>query len=378
MKCFAPWHSILIRFNGDIVPDGVYTNRYGNILKDSFPEILEGAVAKATKESIRKDILPTECSQCTKKEAVVRHSRRIFFKDILNPMIADIPSQSYQNDFHDIRFLEFNMSNICNLKCRMCNGISSSAWVKEEHKLDLLNKDYQRPVHHPEFGYINVSEKIIDRLFLWPEYFKNLKYLSIKGGEPYMEPANKTVFKKLIDLGIAKNIILDVTTNGTIVDQEFHELAKQFGHTKWTVSIEGVSKLYDYIRGGTNHPFEELESNLKHFEIFDRVILAVTVMTYNIAHLYEINDWYQKNKNDNYSIYFNNVVATPAYLNPSILPNDILSKAKENNKIDYINYNQDQKLAHLLQTFVNFTRDLDNIRNTDVLSVCPELKTIFE
>ena len=52
--------------------------------------------------------------------------------------------------------------------------------------------------------------------------------------------------KKFIDLGIAKNVTLDWTTNGTIVDEEVPELAKQYGHTKWTVSVEGTDGLYEY------------------------------------------------------------------------------------------------------------------------------------
>ena len=376
MKCYAPWHSILVRFNGDIVPDGVYTNRYGNIFKNNLHEILTSDVAQKTKESIRNGILPSECQQCAKKESVIGHSRRMFFKDILNPLIQ--PNiVDYSNDFHDIRFLEFNMSNACNLKCRMCNGISSSAWVKDEIKLAALNPIYGRPVNHPEFGYRNLSGEIIERLFEYPEYFKNLTYLSIKGGEPYLEPANKEILKRLINLGVSKNITLDVTTNGTIVDNELHYLAKQFGHTKWTVSLEGVGKLYEYIRGGDNHPFEGLEQNLEYYNQFDRVILAVTIMTYNICHLKDIDSWYERIKKPNYDIYFNNVVATPAYLNPRLLPNEILSYAKFLKEFGHINYTQDENLKDLLPTFISFTRDLDNIRKTDVLDVCPELKSLF-
>ena len=376
MKCYAPWHSILIRFNGDVVPDGVYTNRYGSLLTHSLPEVLNSAVATHTKDQIRQEILPTECKQCERKEAVIGHSRRIFFKDILNPMLDT--TQDYSKNFHDIRFLEFNMSNVCNLKCRMCNGISSSAWVKEDRALAEINPIYGRPVNHPEFGYRNVSDEVIGRLFEFPEYFKNLKYLSIKGGEPYMEPGNKKILRKIIEMGNSKNITLDVTTNGTIVDEEFHELARQFGHTKWTVSVEGVGKLYDYIRGGEHHPFEELEKNLISFNQFDRVIIAVTAMTYNIAHLHEIKQWYDTIQKSNYSIYFNNVVATPAYLNPSILPDQILQYAKSVNNINNINYVQNADLAHLLPVFVNFTNDVDKLRNTNILDVCPEFKSLFE
>ena len=375
-KCLAPWHSILVRFNGDIVPDGLYFNRYGNIFKQNLQEILTGTVAQATKESILQGELPPECVQCSRKEAVTGHSRRIFFDHTIGPMLTGT-DYNYTKEFHDIRMIEFNMSNICNLKCRMCNGISSSAWVKDEYKLAELNPLYERPVNHPEFGYRNVSMDVVDRLFEFPEYFKNFEYLCIKGGEPYMEPANKKIMQKLIDLNLAKRTVLDICTNGTMVDKEFDELAMQFKETKWTISIEGTGKLYEYIRGGSNHTFEQLESNLQNFNKFDRVIFANTIMTYNIAHIHELQSWYDTIKLPNYEIYHLNIVATPQYLNPSLLPQDILDYAKSVNNMNHLNYVHNTSLEYLQSVFVNFTRDLDKIRNTDVLDVCPELGKLF-
>ena len=373
--CYAPWHSILVRFNGDIVPDGLYTERYGNILSQSLPEIMNSNIATGTKRSMLNGVIPNECSQCPKKESITGHSRRIFFDHIIGPMIKE--QYNYTESFNDIRMIEFNMSNICNLKCRMCNGISSSSWIKEEHKLHKLNPLYTRPVNHPEFGYHSVSVEVVDRLFEHPEYFKNFEYLCIKGGEPYMEPANKLIMQKLIDLDLAKNTVLDICTNGTIIDKEFDELAKQFKETKWTISIEAVGKLYDYIRGGVNHPFEQFEQNLQHFNKFDRVIFANTIMTYNISHIHELQQWYNSIKRSNYEIYHLNIVATPEYLNPSILPQIILDGARHLNRLEHINYTQNKSLEHLIPTFVNFTRDVDTLRNTDILDVCPELKELF-
>lgn len=373
MKCYAPWHSILVRFNGDIVPDCVYTGRYGNVLTDSLQSVLEGVAAAKTKNSIRNNIIPAECLQCTRKEEIVGHSRRLFFKDILNPMLEGT-NYDYSQNFHDIYFLEFNMSNICNLKCRMCSGINSSAWVKDDLKLDSMSKEYDRPINNPEFGYINRSNEIIEKLFQDPAPFMNLRYLDIKGGEPYMEPANKTILKKFIDLGIAKNITLDWTTNGTIVDEEVHDLAKEFGHTKWTISIEGTDGLYEYIRSGKNFTFEQLNENLKYYN-FDRVIISVTIMAYNIAHLDKIKNWYDKIAKENYSIYFKNVVVTPSYLNPRLLPTNILQNISY--KLPNIIYKQDKNLSGMLPTFINYTKDLDKIRNTNVLDYCPELSSLF-
>ena len=374
MKCYAPWHSILVRFNGDIVPDGVYTNRYGNVLESSLNDVLNSITASYTKDSIRSGVLPPECEQCVLKEASVGHSRRLFFRDILNPMLEG-NQNDYSKNSHDIMFLEFNMSNICNLKCRMCDGINSSAWVKDELKLAEDGNILQRRINDPEFGYTNKSEQIIERLFEDPTPFMNLRYLSIKGGEPYMEPANKKILQKFIDLGIAKNVTLDWTTNGTIVDEEVHELARQYGHTKWTVSIEGTDGLYEYIRGGKNFTFAQLNENLKHYD-FDRIIIAVTVMAYNIAHLDKIQSWYDGAKQDNWDIYFNNVVAAPPYLNPRVLPNEILESIEY--KLPNINYTQKENSELYLKGLIYFTQRLDKIRNTNVLDYCPELASLFE
>ena len=380
MKCFAPWHSILVRFNGDIVPDGVYgTNklnpkRYGNVLQTPLNDVLNSLTASYTKDSIRNGVLPPECEQCMLKEDSVGHSRRLFFRDILNPMLEN-NQYDYSKNFTDIYFLEFNMSNICNLKCRMCDGINSSAWVKDEMKLAQDGNILQRRINDPEFGYTNKSEQIIERLFEDPTPFMNLRYLSIKGGEPYMEPANKKILQKFIDLGIAKNITIDWTTNGTIVDEEVHELARQYGETKWTVSLEGTDGLYEYIRGGKNFTFEQLNENLKQYE-FDRIIIAVTIMAYNIAHLDKIQNWYDSVKKDNWDIYFNNVVASPPYLNPRVLPNSILNNI--NYKLPNINYTQQENSGLYLKGLIYYTQRLDNIRNTNVLDYCPELSSLLE
>ena len=297
IKCLAPWHSILVRFNGDIVPDGVYRKRYGNVLETPLNTVLNSITASYTRESFLQGHLPPECESCALKEASVGHSRRKFFEDILNPMLENT-NYDYSKNFTDIYFLEFNMSNICNLKCRMCDGINSSAWVKDDLKLAKNGNPYFRRVADPEFGYTNKSQEIIQRLFEDPEPFMNLRYLSIKGGEPYMEPANKIILQKFIDLGIAKNVTLDWTTNGTIVDDEIQELARQYGETKWTVSLEGTGGLYEYIRGGKNFTFDQLNDNIKQYDV-DRIIIAVTIMAYNIAHLDKIYWWFEDNKQDN-------------------------------------------------------------------------------
>ena len=349
MKCLAPWKCLSVRFNGDITPDCVYTGRNGNIHENSLRELLQHPNLKHTQQSILKGYLPTECSQCTKKEQINNHSRRIFFNELLNhvPRTTDT----------DIRFLEVNISNKCNLKCVMCSGVNSTAWIKEDYKLQELG--IERPITHPDFGYRIIKDDIIDRLFEYPELFKNLEYVNIKGGEPFMEDSNIKLLNKLLELNL-HNVTIDLSTNGTTENTEFEELLTQF-KTKIHISIEGTGKLYEYISGGNNYTWEQFLSNLDRFKKFDRVILAGTVMAYNVCHVNKTLEYF-----NDYEVYFNNVVTTPDYLNPEILPDNILTGTgyKNNSHLD-------------LNKFVDFTRKLDSIRGTNVLDVCPELNSIF-
>ena len=354
MKCLAPWKALSVRFNGDIVPDCVYTGRHGNLHENTLLEILNHSGLLETQRLIQDNILPKNCEQCVKKEQVTGHSRRIFFDQVL----YDTP----RNTDIDIRFLEVNISNICNLKCVMCSGVNSSAWVKEDYTLQEISTDFKRPINHPDFGYRIVKPDIVDKLFDYPEYFKNLQHVNIKGGEPYMEPNNIKLLQKLIDLNLNKQIELDISTNGTILNKEFEELALQF-KTKWHISIEAVGKLYEYIRGGKRYSFEEFKDNLHNFDKFDRVILAGTVLAYNVCHLNEVYETFP-----NHEIYFSNVVAEPSYLSPTILSDDILLNT---------GFKHDSNLDDQVDVFVRYTKALDKLRETNILEVCPELRSYF-
>ena len=119
---------------------------------------------------------------------------------------------------------------------------------------------------------------------------------------------------------------------------------------------------------------EQHEWDLKQFN-FDRVIITTTVMAYNIAHLDKLHQWFEENKQDNWEIYFTNVVATPAYLNPQVLPNSVLDK------IDFrfpnINYNSKDD-SNLLDLFVKYTKDLDKIRNESWKASLPDIAQMIE
>ena len=102
MSCLAPRHALSIRFNGDVVPDCVYTGRHGNLLKNTLPEIFKDPGLIATQQIVEQGSLPSNCIQCVKKEKVNGHSRRKFFEQVLNPIVKEESKNK-----NDIYFLEF-------------------------------------------------------------------------------------------------------------------------------------------------------------------------------------------------------------------------------------------------------------------------------
>lgn len=396
--CAAPWNSILIDFAGNVMPDSQFQPSYGNINNQSFREIWSSNIAQNTKKDFLNNQIPLNCKKCPKKESSVGASRRMFFHDTLHPVLKT-------NDFNstnlpDIYFLEINMSNTCNLKCRMCSGKTSTAWIKDEELLKKFDGIY----HRNKFSeYTPLNNNIIEKLFEYPEDFRNLCYLSLKGGEPFLEPTNYEILDFMVQENLAKNIVLDLTTNGTIIDDRIFSYAEKFKQIKLHISIEGTGQLYEYIRGGDNFSLLDLERNLLEFDKLKntRIIFATVLMVYNIFDISNVWKWFLKIKKDNYEIYFKNVVVSPAYLHPCILPLTLRQQAYDliinenipeftNNPIqgnigvkglssgllnnDY--YTKIEQEKYMAQ-FIDFTRDVDTIRGTDINNIIPELQSLF-
>jgi len=124
----------------------------------------------------------------------------------------------------------------------MCSGEASTAWIKEESLLKKINGSYYiHRIISPKHTLL--QSDIIEKLFEYPEDFRNLCYLSLKGGEPFLEPTNYMILDRIIELGYAKNIILDLTTNGTIVDDRIFSYSEKFRQIKLHISIEGTGQL---------------------------------------------------------------------------------------------------------------------------------------
>tara|TARA_E500000178_G_scaffold350298_1_gene408947 strand:- start:1890 stop:3134 length:1245 start_codon:yes stop_codon:yes gene_type:complete len=400
-KCMAPWHSLMIQWNGDIFADAVHWTPYDNLhdmTKEgrTLKDVWYNDVATKLRSTWDKRFYnPDQCRVCLKKARGGGTNRKNYFENNIPKELQEKATYNVEAE-PDIWYLEINSSNKCNLKCRMCNGHISSSWIKEEQKLveqwpEFMGEKKVGKYYKLEFKHF---ESILDN----KKYFENLYFLKFTGGEPLMENQNYQILDKFIEWGVSKNMVLDINTNGTAIDGRLIDIAKNFKRLKLHISIEGTGELYQYIRGGDSFTLEQLEGNIKFFNQLENtdLIYTVTVQTYNILNLGDVWNWYQKIKTPGNEIYFRNIVVNPEYLDFNILPEDIKQIAVQkliDNNVPFSNANLKQgnpgfdKIKESLETkpvnteamkqFKWYTKAVDKLRNTDIKTIVPEFEGLF-
>ncbi len=393
--CPAPWHSLLVNWTGDVTYDSQFARPLGNIKTQSLMDLWNSETAFSVRRDFLQGVSSPLCAKCDRKEASSGSSRRRFF---LKNMIPLLKTDEFHLDTKpDIYFLEVNFSNKCNLKCRMCSSESSTAWIPDEKALGrMATKTFRTR----DTGNYSLDISSVRNLLKSREAFENLSYISLKGGEPFLNEINYYFLDHIIGMGCASRCVLDITTNGTIVDDQWNEYLKHFKEVKLHISIEAVGDLYQYIRGGNVFTIEQLEDHIEFFGHLPntRIIFATVSMAYTVFDQINLWNWYKKIRRSNYEIFFRNTVVEPRCLNVHVLPLDIRKQAyhlieqgldrelRETKKLgmtwfqegllrkDYYSPKEERKQR---EDFIRFTRDMDKLRKTRVTDYVPQLEPLF-
>lgn len=383
--CKVPWVSITLAGNGDIKPCCVYKSSGFSIHKgDTLDSVWKDL------DQLRNDFIagdkPKNCEACWKREETLGTSRRTWYND----KITNWPDEYNLNPEMKLRHIDLNFGNVCNLKCRMCGSWGSTTWFKEDQKLQELNPYYDRQTE-------NLIPTMIPADY-WAdkkEMFKHLERIDFKGGEPMMQDGMYDFLEYLVEWGYAPNITIAYTTNGTKTPEKLKEIWPKFKKVKLVVSVEGTGKLYEYIRGGDVQSLEQLRENIHWFDQFENLngSFNSAIQIYNIFDLNNLLEWFRDTVNasrkwhtDPETFKFDCLVINPPYLDINIMPNKLKQRAID--IIEEKNYNSLNTIKHALSKssyderlwnlFINFTKDLDKIRNTNIRNVVPELREYFK
>ena len=380
-----PWFGLSLFGNGGIKPCCEYNKFIYNFHHDPPPpDFYNQHDFLKLRQDFLKGKRPPGCQRCWEHEEQTGGSERINFNKIFLPLIRG--SYVFRERLREPQWqlVDISFSNICNLKCRMCGIWGSMRWLDDEKKLSQLSADYNKESRPDYFRLTRYTFN--DFKFLLP-LLKNIKFIQFKGGEPFLDPNHIKFLKYLISKNLHRDIFLRYTTNGTFINDDILRILSYFKRVSILVSVEVLGKLYRYIRGG-DYSFETaILKNVIRFIRLPNVDISFNsaVQAYNIlklADLYKyLNNLDIRGVSADHA--FCSLVHSPAYLGPFILPRQLRQLACERMRgIKEFDSLRKKLLASPedeanFTVFRRFTKDLDKIRNENVLDVIPELKNYW-
>lgn len=265
-----------------------------------------------------------------------------------------------------IEFLEFTLSNKCNLACRMCNHKLSTTWGDYARQNPGLWKDEVTPFF----------EHNLDQIKKWLEG-SDLNYLrrvKVAGGEPFMSKRFFEFIDWLIDEGYSKNISLQFITNGTFYSDKIIQKFKRFREVDVQISIEGTGKLEEYIRQGTDWEVKRrnidkwLSSGLKG------ISAQHCLQAYNYHNQANFEKWCENTGFEKVWLIY---VEFPDWLSYNALPSEYVKTIEPITDLSIKIHNRNiQKHVFDEERFKKlkrFTRIMDQMFNKNLMEINPNL-----
>ena len=310
--------------------------------KHSLQEIWNSESLK----SIRRKMLEGEklkgCQSCWDEEKTGKLSKRKRENMNFLGKSAERLAEAAANGGHLSQnpiFLDLRMGNLCNLKCRSCGPLFSSAWAGEMRrrrvdyqKSQVLTETYQETFKR--------AEKI-SQWFAAPVFFETveavregLANLYLSGGEPLLIKGQLALLERLLETGDAAHIKIQLHSNITKLPPSFMENLGRFKRVDFGVSIDAYGERNNWLRSPSK--FSLIERNMERLlEISQKsrnIIPYINCATsaFNVLSLGELIRWSRKlSSRFGIPIPVNfDMIHWPAFHHISVLREDLKREAK--------------------------------------------------
>ena len=293
-----------------------------------------------------------------------------------------------------VKSIEITFGNYCNLACRICCSELSTSWIEDEKK---LQKDY---------NFFNIKKRTNVEKEWKTQDFSTVEVIKITGGEPLLHPD----FTKFLDMMISTNRTHDIslmifTNSSTIPKQHLIDRLSKFKNVKLYLSIDGYGKVQEYIRHNSNWDTTEstyiewLKTELVYPNI--RVCFSPTISLFNIMYIEELIDWWLDKRIEIHGEIKPHAVTHNIMNHPRLLSIHDFHKAKERaNELEAYKNSKEfpLQIEVLLSTiienlrnvnsnsidheqrkeFVQYTKDLDMLREQNIKATLPKLYNLYE
>jgi organic radical activating enzyme len=304
-------------------------------------------------DQIKSDLLAgvktPACQKCwnleehgLKSDRQVKNSALDFYWD---KDLESIKQDAVDGNLNDIVMLKLITSYTCNATCISCGPSASSSWAQ------LIRRD------NPEIQLNSYKFIDIDKIKTKVN-FKELKMLSLIGGEPLYEKKNFDLLEHLVELGNT-NIFLSMVTNGSVeLTSRQKQILSKFKNINFSVSIDGIESVFEYLRYPLN--WTDLNDNLTFFrELTNNISSNYTLSNLNILYHNKTVEWFDNNN----IVYSVNPIYNPSWLRPSALPESIKQVLKR--QLSQIDYNTFIGPIHTDHDQRNFQTMLEQIEIQD-------------
>jgi len=417
--CTIPWNELAIMQNGDygICCQCIFHSS-GRLITDKKTEnILKTDIETVRNHpsyvELRRSMLAGEesplCKLCWDDEKLGLVSKRMSQKNCYPDLYEKITNSTDRTGRIDakefpLNYLDLRLGNLCNLKCRSCGPVDSSLWIEDTYEtgqktFKILNNHYEielkgnsYKIKSEDFQYYNSDNfekelsKVIDKI----------DRIYFTGGEPLINKKHYDILDLCINLGLAKNIVLEYNTNGTTL---YKNLLNQWNHFKSVnlcFSIDGMNELAHYIRYPSK--WETIEQNLLLIDNSELKNLScntnMVINIFNIKHFPEILTWFYEQGFKKFPPFLNwRRMIGPAELTVQVLPLstkkeitelyvDFIAKSNipniESHIWPLIDFMNEKDRSFLLPLAKKKVKQIDRVRNQNIKDYVPWLSDIFD
>jgi len=239
-------------------------------------------------------LVETICEVCIEQEKHSPESHRRTYNKYLEynkPELKEELEEYLETDMDTpfVRTMEWIApSNFCNLRCHMCGSANSSSIARENQHIGLSNAKFLG--NHTIYKNDERAESFIQECDDF--VIDNLVELKLTGGETLAIKYNYDLMKRIVDRGLAKDMDLRITTNGTLTPKfdgkDIFDYIPEFKECLINISIEGWDKRNQYLRYPSK--WDVIYKNAERYASLPntKVLFVSTINALNIGYLWEI------------------------------------------------------------------------------------------
>ena len=204
-------------------------------------------------------------------------------------------ADEFFDDFTDtirLEYLEITVGRLCNLACLSCGSEFSHTWDKDELALGISDEAKIRKLKE-------VQEYDLDNLDL--SKLKDVKFIKVTGGEPFLHRQFLNLVVRLADSKLAGQIDLEIFTNCTWFPAKLElDALMKFKRIQLSPSIDGVGSTNDLLRYPSK--WDKIEATLdKWIDVKDatgrlKIATATTISVINAPQMHEFIHWARVHK----------------------------------------------------------------------------------